>query len=69
MKRNTRPTNLYLKLLKKSKKYIYYQRKLDSCKENMKKTWDTIKEVIDKTITFKNDIPERIVIDGIETFD
>ena len=35
----------------------------------MKKTWDTIKEVIDKTITFKNDIPERIVIDGIETFD
>ena len=35
----------------------------------MKKTWDTIKEVIGKTKTFKNDIPKRMVIDGIETFD
>ena len=34
----------------------------------MKKTWDTIKQVIGKTKTFKNDIPKRIVIDGIETY-
>ena len=27
-----------------------------SCKQNMKKTWDTIKEVLDKTKTFQNDI-------------
>ena len=27
-----------------------------SCKQNMKKTWDTIKEVVDKTKTFQNDI-------------
>ena len=35
----------------------------------MNKTWDTIKEVIGKTKTFKNDFPKRMVIDGIETFD
>ena len=35
----------------------------------MKKTWDTIKQIIGKTKTFKNDIPKRMVIDGIETFD
>ena len=35
----------------------------------MKKTWETIKEVIGKTKTFKNNILKRIVIDGIETFD
>ena len=35
----------------------------------MKKTWDTIKQVIGKTKTIKNDIPKRMVIDGIETFD
>ena len=34
----------------------------------MKKTWDAIKQVIGKTKTFKNDIPKRIVIDGIETY-
>ena len=34
----------------------------------MKKTWDTVKEVIGKSKTFKNDIPERMVIEGAETF-
>ena len=44
-------------------------RKLENCKQNMKKTWDTIKQVIGKTETIKNDIPKRMVIDGIETSD
>ena len=35
----------------------------------MKKTWGTIKQVIGKTKTIKNDNPKRMVIDGIETFD
>ena len=35
----------------------------------MKKTWDTIKQIIGKTKTFKNGIPKRMVINGIETFD
>ena len=56
-------------VLKQKSKKFYYSRKLDSCKQNMKKTWDTMKEVIGKNKTFKNDIPKRKVIDGIETFD
>ena len=48
---------------------LYYSRKLDSCKQNMKKTWDTIKEVIGTSKTFKNDIPKRMVIDGIDSID
>ena len=48
----------------KSKKF-YYLRKLGSCKQNIKKTWDTIKGVIGKTKTFKNDILKRVVIDEI----
>ena len=48
---------------------LYYSRKLDSCKQNMNKMWDTIKEDIDETETFKNDIQKSMVIDGIETFD
>ena len=43
-------------------------RKFDSYKHNMKKTWDTIKEVVVKTKTFKYDIGE-MVVDEIETFD
>ena len=35
----------------------------------MKKSWDTIKQIIGKTKTFKNDIPKRMVTDGIESFD
>ena len=57
------------KILKEKSKKIYYSRKLENCKQNMKKTWDTIKQIIGKTKTFKNDIPKRMVIDGIETFD
>ena len=64
MKRNISPTNLYQKLLKN-----YYSRKLDSCKQNMKKTPDIVKEVIGKTKTFINDILKRMVMDGIENFD
>ena len=57
------------KILKEKSKKIYYSRKLDSCNQNLKKTWDTIKEVTGKTKTFKNNIPKRMVIEGIETFD
>ena len=32
------------------------------------KTWKTIKQVIGKTKTFKNDIPKRMFIYGIKTF-
>ena len=60
--------SLFETFKEKSKKF-YYSRKLDSCKQTMKKSWDKIKEIIGKTKTFKNDILKRMVIDGIETFD
>ena len=60
--------NSLFEILKEKSKKFYYSRKLDSCKQNMKKTWDTVKEVIGKSKTFKNDIPERTVIEGAETF-
>ena len=44
------------KILKEKSKKIYYSRKLENCKQNMKKTLDTIKQVIGKTKTIKNDI-------------
>ena len=42
---------------------------MKTASKTYKKTWDTIKQVIGKTKTFKNDIQKRMVIDGIETFD
>ena len=57
------------KILKEKSKKFYYSIKLDSCSENIKKTWDTMKEVIGKTKTFKNGILKRMVRVGIETFD
>ena len=45
---------------------------LENCNQNMKRTWDTIKQIIGKTgktKTFKNDIRKRMIIDGLETFD
>ena len=56
-------------ILKEKSERFYYSRKLDSCKQNMKKTWNTIKKVIGKTKSFKNYIPKRMVIDRIGTFD
>ena len=56
-------------ILKVKSKNIYYSRKLENCKQNIKKTWGTIKQIIGKTIAFKNDIPKRMVIDGTEIFD
>ena len=56
-------------IFKEKSRKFYYARQLDSCEQNMKKTWDTIKEVIGKTKTFKNGISKSMVIVGIETFD
>ena len=45
---------------------------LENCNQNMKRTLDTIKQIIGKngkTKNFKNDTQKRMVIDGLETFD
>ena len=41
--------------LKEKSNKLHYSRKLVNCKQNIKKTWDT---VIGKTKTLKNDIPK-----------
>ena len=50
---------LFEMLREKSKK-LYYSRKLDSCKKNMMKTWDRIKEVVGKTKTFENECIQQL---------
>ena len=39
------------------------------CENNVKKTWDTIKEVIGKWKLIDSGLPKMIVIDGCEIFD
>ena len=39
------------------------------CKNNVKKTWDTIKEVINKSKLIDNGLPKMMVIDRCEIFD
>ena len=63
MKRNIKATNLSKENSKKS----HYLRKLD--KQNFKKTWDTVKEVIGKTKLFRNAILKKMDIDEIGIFD
>ena len=67
MKRNIRHIISLFEILKEKSEKICYSRKLENCKQNMKKTWDTIKQVIRKTKTFENDIPKRMVVNGFET--
>ena len=63
MKRNIKATNLYKENFKK----FHYLRKLD--KQNFKKTWDTVKEVIGKTKLFRNAILKKVDIDENGIFD
>ena len=48
MKRNMTYKSLF-EILKEKYKKIYYSRKFENCKQNMKKTWDTKKQIIVKT--------------------
>ena len=55
--------------LKKKAKKTYYAEQLCKYEGNVKKTWDIIREVIAKTKTNDNNIPKRMIIENIETFD
>ena len=48
MKRNMTYKSLF-EILKEKYEKIYYSRKFENCKQNMKKTWDTKKQIIVKT--------------------
>ena len=56
-------------ILKEKSKKLFYKKKLADCENNVKKTWDTIKEVIGKSKLIDNGLPKMMVIDGCEIFD
>ena len=57
------------KQIKNKSKKNYYQNLLIKYQNNIKKTWDIIKEVIGKTKLKSNILPRRLIINSIETYD
>ena len=53
--------NLFEKLLKSYKKH-YYQNKLEKCKNNLKTTLKTMKEIIGKSKVFHQNLPNNLKI-------
>ena len=60
--------SLFESLKKKSKK-IYYRRRLENYQNDIKKSWDVIKEIIAGVKSTKGSFPRRMIIDGREIFD
>ena len=59
--------NLFETLKFKSK--INYYAKLTKYKNESKKTWQVINEIIGKTKLKSNNLPRMIIVDNIETYD
>ena len=60
--------SLFESLKKKSKKN-YYTRRLENYQNDIKKSWDVIKEIIVGAKSTKGSFPRRMIIDGQEIFD
>ena len=60
--------SLFESLKKKSKK-IYYTRRLENYQNDIKKSWDVIKEIICGAKSTKGNFSKRMIIDGREIFD
>ena len=60
--------SLFESLKKKSKK-IYYTRRLENYQNDIKKSWDVIKEIIVGAKSTKVNFPKRMIIDGQKIFD
>ena len=58
---------LFESLKKKSKK-IYYTRRLENYQNDIKKSWDVLKEIIGGTKSTKGSFSKRMIIDGQEIF-
>ena len=52
---------------KRSKK-LYYAKRLRDCEHHIKKKWNKIKQVIDKTKSINNSVPKRMIPDSIKIF-
>ena len=53
--------NLFEKIRKSSKKH-YYQNKIEKCKNNLKTTWKTMKEIIGRSKVFHQNLPNNLKI-------
>ena len=60
--------SLFESLKKKSKKN-YYTRRLENYQNDIKKSWDVIKEIIVGAKSTKGSFSRRMIIDGQEIFD
>ena len=73
-KRTTRNESIYkaykslFESLKRKSKKIYYTRRLENYQNDVKKSWDVIKEIIGKAKLTKKSFPKRMIIDGQEIF-
>ena len=55
--------------IKTRSKKNYYRKLIDTYKNDIKRTWDVIKEIIGCKKMKNSSFPKRILIDGLETFD
>ena len=68
-KRSTRNENIYkaykslFESLKKNSKKSYYTRRLENYQNDIKKSWDMIKEIIGAVKSTKGIFPKRIIIE------
>ena len=74
-KRTTRNESIYkaykslFESLKRKSKKIYYTRRLENYQNDIKKSWDVIKEIIVGAKSTKGSFPRRMIINGQEIFD
>ena len=59
--------NLFTKILKSSKKH--YQNKIEKCKNNLKTTWKAMKEIIEKSKVFHQNLPNNLRVNKTSIID
>ena len=62
IKINLKTYNNILKRSIKQAKILYYQHQFDQYKNNIKKTWEVIKELVNRT-SMKNKLPQYFIVD------
>ena len=55
--------------IKQKSKANYYNERLNKYHNNVKKTWDVIKEVIGSTKTTSHTLPKRLIVNNVEVFE
>ena len=68
LKTNLKTYQVILKRLIRNAKKVYFQKKFDKFKSDIKNTWQTIKEILNRTRTQQN-LPDAFLIDNEMTGD